>query len=405
VVARPPEAAAKVLTEVGELRDSGPAPSSLLQDFAAHQHANVFLRAFSFPTIQLTRRPEDKGELADEVVLIDDVGFIFQLREREQKVASKAADLEKWVANTVVRQGVKQVQTTRDLLRSYVGLSLVNHFGHRLAVTPKYLHDIVCMIIYRVPSTVGPFRAARFKRERNGGIVHILRDRDYFEICEHFVTPAELIDYLSFRRDILVNWDPIVTAVSEAAMIGQYLLEDYLAVPDPKFERAGRSHGGPTASEFSFVIDSLASEIAAQDSDDADTDYYKILTELALLGRYELRALKQQLRLALEAVRANRFELPFRIASRRTGFLTVPVTREFRDRAMGALQSLSRASKHELDLPRQVGIGMWRDSEFVDIEWVFLEGTNVLNRDLDARLASSYPFRRASERNLRPIFV
>ena len=367
----------------------------------------MFLRAFSFATIQLPRTPEDESELSDRVVFVDNIGFIVQLKEREQKVASKAGDLEKWVANNVVKKAVKQVQNTRDLLRTYKGLSLVNHFGHRVYVPPRDPDDLVSVIIYRVPPKARAFRAARFKKGRNGGFVHILRDLEYFEICEHFVTPAELVDYFSFRRDILINWDPAVTAVSEGAIIGQYLSEDYSSAPDPRFEKAARSRGGPTACEFTFVLDSLSSRIASQGSDQADTDCYEVLAEIALLGRYELKALKQQLRLALEGVRANRFELPFRIASGRTGcgFLIVPVTREFRDRAMDALKSLSLASKHELDLPRQVGIGMWRNSEFVDIEWIFDEGSNPPNPELDERLALSYPFRVASEQRLPPIFV
>ncbi len=389
------------------MKDSSPGPSSLLQDFTAQQHANVFLRAFSFPTTHLPRSPEDETELADRVVLMDNIGFIFLLKEREQKVATKPGDLEKWVINNVVKKGVKQVQNTRDLLRSYMGLSLVNHFGHRVSVTPAEAEDLVSMIIYRVAPKSRAFRAARFKKGRNGGFVHILRDLDYFEICEHFVTPAELLDYFGFRRDVLINWDAAAAAVSEAALIGQYLLEDYSSGPDQKFERAARSRGGPTACEFSFVLDSLAGKIAGQAGEYADTDCYEILAELAMLGRYELKALKQELRVALEAVRANRFELPLRIASGRTacGFLVVPVTREFRDRAVDALESLSLASKHELDLPRQVGIGMWRNSKFVDIEWTFIEGGNPPNPELDERLSNSYPFRTASEQRLPPIFV
>jgi hypothetical protein len=389
------------------VKESSPGSSSLFQDFTAQQHANVFMRAFSFPSIQLPRSPEDESELADRIVLLDNIGFIFQLKEREQKVASKPGDLEKWVANNVVKKAVKQVQNTRDLLRRYKGLSLVNHFGHRVYVRPREPDELVSMIIYRVPPKSRAFRAARFKKGRNDGFVHILRDLDYFEICEHFITPAEMVDYFSFRRDLLINWDAAVTAVSEGALIGQYLSEDWSSAPDQKFERAARSRGGPTACEFSFVMDSLASRIAAQHSDQADTDCYEILAEIALLGRYELKALKQQLRLALEAVRANRFELPFRIASGRTGcgFLIVPVTREFHDRAFDALKSLSIASKHELDLPRQVGIGMWRNSEFVDIEWIFQEGGNPPNPELDERLAFSYPFRIATEQRLPPIFT
>jgi hypothetical protein len=389
------------------VKESGPGPASLLQEFTARHHANVFLRAYSFPTTQLPRSADDEAELADRVVLMNNTAFIFQLKEREHKVASRPGDLERWVTSNVVKRGVKQVQNTRELLRSYRSLSLVNHFGHRLDLTLNDPEDLVSMVIYRVPPRSRAFRAARFKKGRNGGFVHILRDVDYFEICEHFVTPAELLDYFWFRREMLVNWDPAATAVSELALIGQYLLEDYSSPPDARFERAARSRGGPTACEFSFVMDSLASRIAAQNGEDEGSNCYEILTELALLGRYELRALKQQVRLALEAVRANRFEIPFRIASGRSdcGFLVVPVTREFHDRAMDALKSLSLASKHELDLPRQVGIGMWRNSEFVDIEWIYLEGDNPPNPELDERLAQSYPFRRASEQRLPPIFT
>ncbi|HEY3133097.1 MAG TPA: hypothetical protein VGJ47_00580 [Gemmatimonadaceae bacterium] len=398
------------------MRESAKEPTSLLHDFIAQQHANVFMRAFSFATNQLPIISEKQPELADRVMLLDNIGFIFQLREREQKVASKAGDIEKWVSGQVVRKGVRRIQSTRDLLAGYVSLSVVNHFGHRLTISTKDAQSFVGILIYRVPPKTRAFRAARFKQNRNGGFVHILRDTDYFEICHHFVTPAELLDYFNFRRDILLSWDPPATAVSEAALIGQYLLEDFASPPSSSLERAARSRGGPTACEFSFVLDSLGAEIAAleeepegehdEDGGPSTDDRYEILSEIGLLGRYELRALKHQLRLALEAVRANRFELPFRMASRTgCGFLTVPIMREFQERAFDALESLSIASKHELDLEKQVGIGMWKNTEFVDIEWIFLKGKNVPYPQLDERLSQSYPFRRASERRLPPIFT
>ena len=65
------------------MKDGSPGPSSLLQEFTAQQHANVFLKAFSFPTTQLPRSSEDETALADRVVLMDNIGFIYQLKERE----------------------------------------------------------------------------------------------------------------------------------------------------------------------------------------------------------------------------------------------------------------------------------------------------------------------------------
>jgi hypothetical protein len=382
-------------------------PSTLLHDFIAHQHANVFSRAFAVSSEQLPVSAEDDRDLADRLLLTDGIGFIFQLCEREQKVMTKAGELEKWAATQVVRKGSRQIQNTRELLAEYTALSLVNHFGHRLMVSPKDPESLVGVIVYRVPAKSRSFRIVRFKRARNGSFVHILRDRDYFEICDHFATPAELLDYFNFRRDILLGWDPPTTAVTEAALIGQYLLEDFESPPDQRLERAARARRNPAAAEFIFVLDSLAAKIAAQDEHDADSDYYRILSEMAVLGRYDLRALAEQLRLALESVRANKFELPYRMASSKTGcgFLILPVTREFHDRGYDALESLAHASKHELDLQRQVGIAMWKDGEFVELEWLFLSGENAPDPAIDERLALNYPFRRASERRLPPIFT
>ena len=200
------------------------------------------------------------------------------------------------------------------------------------------------MIIYRVPPKTRAFRAVRFKKGRSGGFVHILRDADYFEICQHFVTPTELLDYFGFRRDVLVNWDAAAAAVSEEALIGQYLLEDYSSAPDPKFEKAARSRGGPTACEFSFVMETIDIKIAAQADEHADTECYEILTELALLGRYELKALRQELRLGLEAV--QRTGSSFRFESQRAapdaGFSSSPVPTNFAPRDECAREPVAR---------------------------------------------------------------
>jgi hypothetical protein len=387
--------------------ESTQAATTLLQEFIAQQSANVFLRAFSFPTTQLPLPSADDKALADRVVMMDEIGFVFQIMEREQKVAARLGDLEKWVVNHVVRRGVKQIQRTRELLATYMGLSLVNGFGHRVLVTPKDPELLVSVIIYRVPPRTRAFRAARFKRNKRGDFVHILRDSDYFEISRHFGTPAELLDYFSFRQEVLTTWDAPATGVSEAALIGQYLLEDYASQPDERFAKAVHSRGDPMACEFSFVLDSLANTIATQESDYADTDFYEILSELGRLERHELRAIKRQVQLALEAVRAERQELPYRLASARTGcgFLILAVNGEFHNRALEALSSLSRASKYELDLDRQVGIGMWRGANFVEIEWIYMIGKNMPDHDLEQRLARNYPFRRTTEQRLAPVFT
>src|SRR5512132_934611 len=116
------------------------------------------MSAFSFATTQLPVSSGKEEELADRVLLLDNIGFIFQLREREHQVASKPGDLEKWITGHVVRKGSRQIQNTREVLASYMGLSLVNHFGHRVMVSRKELDALVSVIIYRVPTKSRSFR-------------------------------------------------------------------------------------------------------------------------------------------------------------------------------------------------------------------------------------------------------
>ncbi len=75
------------------MKESAKEPTSLFHDFMAQQHANVFMRAFSFAANQLPQTSEKHPEIADRVLIVDDMGFIFHIREREAKVAAKSADL------------------------------------------------------------------------------------------------------------------------------------------------------------------------------------------------------------------------------------------------------------------------------------------------------------------------
>lgn len=381
---------------------------NLLEDLNAHLNANVFLRAFSFSSAQLPVVDAGKVQLANHLVLLDGIGFIFQLNERDRRGASRLTELEKWFATDVLKKGVRQIRQTRDLLRAYVSISLVNRHGHRVSVAAPALENLVGVILYRTPSKAPAFNPPRFKKTRVAGFVHVLRDTDYFGICEYLVTPSELLDYFRFRRELLSKPEALPPSVTEEALVGQYLFEEYDAPPDSRFQNAAVTlRGDRNACVFSYVIENLGTQIARRDADSAETTYYPILAEVARLGRSELRELKTQLRLSLEAVRAGRFELPYRIASAGTdcGFLILPGSAEFRLRARAALESLAVASKHELKMEKQVSLAMWRTGEIIDIEWMFSEGPNSPNPELDERLERNYPFRRTSEKRLPEYFL
>ncbi len=381
---------------------------SLAEDMAAHLGANVFTRTFSFSSAQLPVRSLPAPHLAEQLVLLEGMGFIFQLSERKSPGGARLSELERWFAGDVMKKGVKQIRETRELLQKYLTLSLSNGAGHRVSVSVKGLEELAGLIIYRTPSRPPGFFPPRFKKTRVAGFVHIMRDTDFFGACEYLVTPAELADYLRFREEVLSRPDPVPPGVSEAALVGQYLYEDLDAAPDARYENAARSlKGDPNCYVFSYVIENLGTQIARRDEDSVETVYHPILRELARLGRTELRELKTQLRLCLESVRADKFELPYRLCSEPTqcAFLTLPGSVEFRLRARKALESLAAASKHELQMEKQVSLAMWRSGEIIDIDWMYAEGPNPPSEALDRQLETAYPFRLTSKKRLPEYFL
>lgn len=382
------------------------ASTSLLEDITAHMNANVFTRTFSFPSAQIPALCPARPHLADRVVLLNGMGFIYQLCEHGTGGAGKATDLTKWFADDILGQGVKQIGRTRELLRGYISVSLVNARGHRVLVPMTAVDDLVGLIVYRAPSGGPRFAPPPFTDR--AGFVHILADSDYFGICEYLVTPSQLTGYLRFRQEVLSRPDPISDDVTEAALLGQYLFEELDAEPHSRYEAAARSFiSDHSAFAFAYVIENLGSQMARRDEESVEAIYHPILMEIARLSRTELRELRIQLRLCLEAVRTDRFELPYRICSARTqcAFLILPGSAEFRLRARETLASLATACKHELRIEKQVSIAMWRSGEIIDIDWMYAEGPTGPDEEVDERLAGAYPFRRSSERRLPEYFL
>jgi len=380
---------------------------SLLEDMTEQLGSNVFMRTFSFSSAQLPVLGSPRPALADHVVLLDGMGFIFRLIERDNGEAGPG-ELEKWFADDVVKQGVREIKHTRELLRKYLGLSLANADGHRISVSLSGFEGLAGLILYRGPSAAPGFVPPRFTKTRVAGFVHIMSDADYFGICEYLITPSELGDYLRFREEVMSRPDPVPPVVSEAALVGQYLFDDIAAAPDPKYEAAARTLLGDSGDYvFSYVIENLATQISRRDEDSVEATYHPILLEIARLGRKELRELKTQFRLCLEAVRADKFELPYRLCSDRTdcAFLTLPGSAEFRLRSRKALESLAAASKHELQMAKQVSIAMWRSGQIIDIDWLYSEGPNPPSEELDRHLEVAYPFRRVSQKRLPEYYL
>jgi hypothetical protein len=378
------------------------AGKTLLEAFVAQLNANVFLREFAFSSTALRVPGQGQVEIADHLVLLGDLGLIYQLKERDSGAAHSLADVESWFSNKVKKKAVKQIKSTRDLLGQYRGTQLVNDRGHPIAIDVSSPEKLVAIVIYRVGAVPG-FNPPRFTMSRSAGFVHFINDDDYLGVCRFLITPTEIVEYFTFRERILTKESP-ETVVSEQALLGQFLVGDGTEDTDPKFERALLAMRENVDDwELSYITENLGSQIAYRAGDRSETSYYKILAQLALLSRSELREFKTRLRLTLEAVRADRFELPYRMAVPRNdcGFLLFAVPREMRGKSRTALHNFSFASKHELKVTKHIGLAASRfRKKEINLEWMYIEQQCSPDPELDRMLRRNYPFRRVREKML-----
>ena len=371
-------------------------PRNLLEDFTAQLNANVFLREFAFSSTDLRLPGIGEIEIADHLILLDDLGFAFQLKERDSNAGGSRSELAAWFQSKVLKKAVSQVRDTLQMLRDHAGSFLTNDRGHRVQLPAALPRRFANVVLYRAPALPEGV-AVRFYRSKIAGFIHVLPDVDYLGICQYFVTPVEVLDYFDFREQVLTAYPVEAVEVTEAALVGQYLLDEQSSIPGQHYLRGLEAfREDRDAWDVSYLTENFGDRVTYQEGGTSEQEYYRAIAELAKLSRSELRAFKERFKLALEAVRADRYVKPYRFACPRTdcGFLILPLTTELSSTARATLHAFSLASKHELGVFRQIGLAIWKTGDTIDIEWLLAEWVNQPNPELDAMLArEDNPFR------------
>jgi hypothetical protein len=255
------------------------------------------------------------------------------------------------------------------------------------------------IVIFDAPRVTG-FDPPLFHISRSAGFIHFVRANDYLGACQYLITPTEVLDYLSFRERKLKQLPPGKASISEQALVGQFMGGDLDDHPHKKYEGVFNALIDDREEwDISFITENFGDHVTYSVGDSSPTKHYRILTELAKLTRVELKAFKERFRLALEAVREDRFTLPYRFAVPRTncGFLILAVPSDISSKARIALTNSSAASKYDFAVTRHVSLSIVRKTPYLDIEWMFIEGDNAKNAEIEEYLATA-PFRPTKEK-------
>ncbi|MBI1326299.1 MAG: hypothetical protein GC136_01500 [Alphaproteobacteria bacterium] len=332
------------------------------EDEIAELNQAYFFREFTYSNTNFRTRNEDdvevELELADSLLSIEDSAVIFQLKEREVQGDSTLERERTWFENKVLRKGTKQVRDTLRYLESEEEITLKNHREHEITLRGSSIANLYKLVVFQGrPELPDELAKKKYHESNTAGVVHIIAAEDYKGIISTLLTPAEFMDYLSYREDLIDLWGEHLNTLPEQALVGHYIMIGNVEEKPELRHSYALAMIDHRAEEWdiSVVIRLFADRIIDAES---PTGYYPIISTLAQLNRGDLRQFKQRYSLSIDAVRANNQELPYRMAIPRLncGFIFIPLTLEEIPHQGELIRALTEAHKYDQRLEKCIGI-------------------------------------------------
>jgi hypothetical protein len=209
-------------------------------------------------------------------------------------------------------------------------------------------------------------------------------------MCEVLRTPVEIVEYLGFRESVIREWSSNASAVSEKALVGQFLV-DASGPPEERYA-AAFEHLIELGDDddLSFMLQNLGDRVDYRSGDRSETSHYPILQELALLSRTGLSAFKTRLKRCVDTVKSGEFTNPTHFASPGTncGFLLTPWDPDLGIEEAVYLRTLTQLSKYRFRTERQVGVSVSDVPGGFYVLWCFVEAPHVDDPAMEAALAA-----------------
>lgn len=371
-----------------------------LEDRISQINESLFFKEFSFSKNKFSPPQSSELEFADHVIWLDDLLITFQLKERVLSGIPTEQTEINWFNKKVIKKATKQIRDTLSYLNTHEEIKIANERNHTFNVASRNISKRIHIVSYS-PHDLLPeeYRTKKFHLSSTADcFIHLIPDYDYQEMCKTFITPAEIGEYLEFRKEISTKHEDKVNALPENAIIGQFLYGDFKSDPDIDFVKYLVAFNQRLEEfDFSHILKIFADRIVTATN---PHDYYQILKELAKLNRTELKEFKSRYYLCIKGCRENAVDLPYRMSSPRTGcgFIFIIVPSEHISRTQIALQNFTDLHRYEQKLSKCIGTTFSHDGEFYAIDWCYIDEEWSYDSDLEQTLKENFPFRTISEK-------
>lgn len=190
-------------------------------------NSSVFFKEFTFDKTEFY--PEDgQKELADNIVSLDKLLFVYQVKERNQENIKGTTD--NWFKNKVLKKAKDQIKDTVKFLLQYDKIPVKNRRNQTINISKDESQKIRKIIIYKCESELSDKNSkTKFYESNDVGIIHVFKISDYCNICNFLITPTELDDYLEFREKFIKINPEFIRKCDE-----QYLLSHFFQTDNPK---------------------------------------------------------------------------------------------------------------------------------------------------------------------------
>ncbi|PKH50996.1 hypothetical protein CXF68_10000 [Tenacibaculum sp. Bg11-29] len=346
-------------------------------------NSQVFFKEFTFSKNDFY--PKDgKKELADNILVLDNLLFIIQVKERNIEEAKKSTN--DWFKNKILSVAKKQIKNTSNYLKKYDIIPIINCKGQTIDVSKIQIQDINNLIIYKCDAELKEeYKNLKFYESKTNGFIHIFNITDYSNICKLLITPSELDEYLKFRIKIYSKHNDFIKHCEEEYIIAHFINSDNTDLINPTFILNMSKFDIDLSSFFiNNFMEYFHHKIRITEQKKSN-DYHVLITEIAKLKRYELPAFKERYLSMIDLAKKNEFSMPLRFYNIRTdcAFIFLPLSKDLAFNWEKALNNFTEVYKYKRKATKAIGVVCFKQDDFIDINWTMFKKKWEFNEELE----------------------
>lgn len=364
------------------------------EDIISQINKNIFFKEFTFSKTDFkSLDTKQQLEFADNVVWLDDIFFVYQIKQKE----ANSDNYESWFKNKILGKAVKQIKSTLNFIDTHPEIIIQNEKGHKLNIAEAQNNEIKKLIIYKVDGDFPEqLRNQKFYESASVGLIHLFHSEDYYWICKYLITPAEVEEYLSFREELY-----LFDKLRSNHLPEQYFLGHFMETLNADHFNASYINNLKNKKynvedfDVSGIIENFNKNIKLINY---ETEYYAIIKEIAKLNRSELIEFKKRVSYSVENCEKNEFNTPYRIYIPATdcAFVFIPLHSSKSQFWKTALYNYTMAQKYDTKATKCIGVVIFKDKtdgHYYEFYWQYAEGVWYYDEVIEKTLSDNFPFR------------